>query len=277
MNVSSMRPVAIITGAASGIGAHFGAALATAGTHIVILADNDVQRLQATHGDTAQRHLTPLDVSDPDAWRNLVADVLARFGRIDLLCNIAGVLKPGLATEAAIDEIDHHLDVNAKSVMYGTRIVGAHMAERGSGHIVNIASLGGISPVPGLALYAASKFAVRGYSLTSALELLPRGVAVTVICPDLVDTPMLDAQLQHDEAAITFSGSARPLTVEDTTALLFRALRERPLEICHPSHRGVTAKLVSAAPNLAVRLLGAFTRRGRAQQQALRRQRNKQK
>jgi 3-oxoacyl-[acyl-carrier protein] reductase len=148
------------------------------------------------------------------------------------------------------------------------------MVEQGHGHVVNIASLAGHCPVPGLALYAASKFAVRGFSLAAALELRPHGVFVSVVCPDAVQTPMLDRQVPFPEAALSFSG-ARPLTVEEVAgAIVENVLVKRPLEVLIPGPRGVLARATSVWPGLALRLAPLMTRRGAERQQALLRSRS---
>jgi 3-oxoacyl-[acyl-carrier protein] reductase len=132
-----------------------------------------------------------------------------------------------------------------------------------------MASLAAHCPVPGLALYAASKFAVRGFSLAAALELRPRGVFVSIVCPDAVQTPMLDLQLEYPEAALSFSGP-RPLTVQEVTRVIVeKVLPNRPLEVLIPRSRGALARAVSVWPGLALRLAPSMLRRGAARQRAL--------
>jgi NAD(P)-dependent dehydrogenase (short-subunit alcohol dehydrogenase family) len=263
-----MSPVAVVTGAASGIGQGLALALARRGDRVVA-ADIATDALNTAFGGFANVTVTRLDVRDAEGWQGLISQTVAAHGQLDTLLNIAGVIRPSEVHETSVADIDRHIDVNLKGVMYGTRAAAEHMVRNRSGHIVNIASLGGVAPVPGLSSYVASKFAVRGYSLSAALDLRPHGVFVSVVCPDLVDTPMLDQQLVHPEAAVTFSGSRRPLTVAGTTALLLRVMRDKPLEATYPAARGLTAKLVSAVPGLALRLLPAFVRRGRARQTEL--------
>ena len=122
--------------------------------------------------------------------------------------------------------------------------------------------LAGLAPVPGLSLYSASKFAVRGYTLAAAHELRDKGIKVTVICPDAVQTPMLDLQVDYEQAALTFSGS-RSLTTHDVvSAILNRALVKAPLEITLPSSRGAVSKFASIFPGLSALLLNGLKQRG---------------
>lgn len=244
---------AIVTGAGSGIGARLTDRLATSGAR-VLAADIDADALDARATERRQTDNVEsrvLDVRDPGAWDATVAAVTENWGRLDLCFNVAGYLLPGTAHETTPEIVDRHIDVNAKGVIHGTRAAAVVMVEQGAGHIVNIASLAGISPVPGLALYSASKFAVRGFTLSVAGELADSGVAVTVVCPDAVQTPMLDLQLDYPEAALTFSGSKAlsPDLVAD--AILGRVLEKRPIEaVVSIGGRGHIAKVASAFPGI---------------------------
>ena len=148
------------------------------------------------------------------------------------------------------------------------------MIETGHGHIINIASLAGVAPISGIALYSTSKFAVRGFSLALAQELTPHGINVSVICPDAIQTPMLDLQEDYDEAALTFSGP-KALTVEHIEDCLFsHVIPHAPFEVTLPWHRGVLAKIGSAFPQISMRLSNSLRKQGRKAQQKRKEQRN---
>lgn len=266
----SATQVFFLTGAASGIGRHLCGVLSAAG-HRVLATDVDdagLARAQAEDGWPAGAVVHHrLDVRVPAAWDAALAAALSRFGQVDVLLNVAAYLKPGAGWAADVEEVDRHLDTNVKGVVHGTRTLGRYFvtAQR-RGHIVNFGSLASLAPVPGLTLYSASKFAVRAFSLASAQELKPHGVAVTVVLPDAVQTPMLELQVDYPEAALTFSG-ARPLTVEDIHRLMLEVvLPRRPLEVSLPFHRGALARLVSVFPGLAPLLAPLLDRKGRAAQ-----------
>ena len=261
-----------LTGCASGIGRHLAEVLLAAG-HEVFATDLDEAALRAHAWPADRVHLRRLDVTQSSAWDLVFAEAVRVMGRIDVLINVAGHLLPGYVGDFDAESVHRHLDVNTKGVIFGTHTAARHMLARGAGHIINIASLAALAPVPGIALYSASKYAVRGFSLAAAQELRPRGVAVTVVCPDAVRTPMLDLQIGYREAAMTFSGS-RFLTVEDiANAIVRRVLPRRPLELYLPRSRALLARLADVFPRTALWLRPMLDRRGRARQRTMQRER----
>ena len=157
-------------------------------------------------------HLLVGDISREITWQNVVEKAKEIHLPISHLINCAGVIRPGFLADYAISDIDYHLDINTKGTILGTTIIGREMKFQEFGHIINVSSLAGLAPVSGLSLYVASKFAVRGFSLAVASELREFGIDVSVICPDLVNTPMLDLQLNYpEEAKLTFSGPSKIL------------------------------------------------------------------
>ena len=269
------QPVAIITGAASGIGKHWALALIKDGYRLV-LADINEEGLAAAFPPriTPDHVLTcPLDVTRVESWLALFQTALNTFGRVDYLFNVAGIITPGYIHETDVSQIDRHLNVNAKGTMIGCKLAAELMIEQKQGHIINVSSLAGIAPVPGLSLYAASKAAVRSFSLSLANELYDKGVLVTVICPDLVDTPMLDLQLDYPAAALTFSGSSRPLTVRDLEKAFRQAMQDKPLEITLPPSRGLLAKIANLFPVTNRWLRHSLMRKGSKLQRKLKQKR----
>ncbi|MFW6067139.1 MAG: SDR family oxidoreductase [Myxococcota bacterium] len=262
-------PVTLITGSASGIGRHLTGVLAREG-HRVLATDVSPGALQAAAEDEAwpqdsvETHL--LDVREPEDWEAALDAAEERFGPVGLVMNVAGVLKPAWAMDIDPDDIDFHLAVNVKGVVLGTRAAARRMVPRGSGHIVNFGSLASLAPVPGLSLYSTSKFAVRGFSLAAAIELRDQGVAVSLVLPDAVQTPMLDLQVHYEEAALTFSGG-RALTVADIgRAVVEEVLPKRPLELTLPAARGIMARAAGNFPAAAAMTRPLLVRVGRQTQ-----------
>jgi 3-oxoacyl-[acyl-carrier protein] reductase len=276
--MSTPRNVAIVTGAASGIGRHWAGVLAANGEEFrLALADVNVPGLRAAFSPSDRVRLHELDVRSVAQWDSVVRDTLCRFGRIDYLFNIAGGGRPGFLLDAPMDLVDTTIDVNLKGQIYGMKAVGPIMLRQGSGHIVNVASLAGISPTPGNELYSAAKSGLRAVSLAAAIRLRPRGVFVTVVCPDLVETPALTRQLElnPEDVALIHSGR-RALTTVDVEHAFFRAMSDKPLEITLPRWRGWLAKANNLCPPLMLRFYGPLMRRGlrkiEARKQALARQ-----
>ncbi len=265
-----MSSVMLVTGSASGIGRYVAEAYYRAG-HRVVFADRAVARVTdicAALAAEAGGEAVPwaLDVRDEQAWETVIAATVNRWGQLDLVLNIAGYLHVDALLATPLAAVHDHLDINAKGVIFGTLLAARQMVRQPQGgHIINVASLAGIAAVPGLTLYTASKFAVRGFSLAAAQELAPHNVAVTVVCPDAVQTPMLELQVHRAEAALTFSGG-RILSVAEVAAAIEEARQRRPLEVILPRHRGWLAKLTSLYPPLATWLGNYLRRRGQRQQ-----------
>jgi 3-oxoacyl-[acyl-carrier protein] reductase len=265
----SQRPISLVSGAASGIGRHMARVLQRAG-HRVILIDLDTKGLERFVHEQGSEHdrdvvVEAHDVRDARGWDALVGRAVERFGRIDFVLNIAGYLRPGYVHEMEAEFLERHMDVNAKGVMFATRAAARQMIRQRSGHILNVASIAGISHVPGLSAYCASKHAVRGFSLAVAHELSRHGVAVTVFCPDAVETPMLTLQEEYPEAAMTF-GAGRGLSLEEVEDALVRAMQERPLEVVLDvpgSGRAAGARLANMFPKLAALAVERILAKGR--------------
>jgi 3-oxoacyl-[acyl-carrier protein] reductase len=267
-----------LTGCASGIGRHLTGRLLATG-HNVFATDINLKALEEMAQQEAQKsgvnetrlRIARHDVTEPDSWAEVFAEAVAAFGGIDVTMNIAGVMIGGWAVEAPPELVHRHFDINVKGVIFGTQTAARHMIARGHGHIINIASLSALAPIPGIAIYSASKYAVRAFSLAVAQELRPHGVFVTAINPDAVNTPLLDPNLEIEAAALVFS-APRLLTVEEiATAIIEQALTRRPLEVTIPRHRGWLARVTDVFPNLAFILGPVFERRGAEKQLHFRR------
>lgn len=186
--------VALVTGAASGIGLALSKELAARGLR-VWMTDIDLGRVTA-----AAERLGPLataaylDVCDAGAFRACVGDVEREAGKLDFLFNNAGVLVSGETHEFVQGDFERIIDVNIRGVVNGTLAAYPNMVKRRCGHIVNTASLAGLAPAPLLAAYGMSKHAVVGLTRSLRFEAERYGVGVSAICPAGVDTPLLDEE-----------------------------------------------------------------------------------
>jgi 3-oxoacyl-[acyl-carrier protein] reductase len=264
------KGAALITGAASGIGKHLTGLLAGHG-YGVLATDANAQGLEQAAKDegwaTDQVATHALDVRDGAQWEKALDALEARFGNIEVLLNVAGVLKPAWVRDIDDRDLELMLDVNVKGVVIGTRAAARRMVPRRRGHIVTFGSLASLAPVPGLSIYSTSKFAVRGFCLAAATELAEHGVAVSLVMPDAVQTPMLDLQVDYEEAALTFSGD-RALTVEEIgAAVVHRVLATRPMQVALPPSRAWLARIAGDFPELAQRMRPTLVRAGRRKQE----------
>ena len=238
----------VLTGASSGIGKQLFSTFLTRQVPL-ILVDLDVKKLEGVAQGNKSVACVDGDVAQEATWIR-VLDAAKKMGLpISHLINCVGVIRPGFLEGYALADIDYHLNCNAKGTILGTTLIGRAMKNQGFGHILNISSLAGLAPVSGLSLYAASKFAVRGFSLSVAAELKKYGVWVTVICPDLVNTPMLDLQLGYpEEAKLTFSGPKRVLEAEEVVLVILGVMERPRALVCIPESRGLLAKIAGTWP-----------------------------
>jgi len=184
--------VAVITGAASGIGRATALALAREGADIV-LSDIDrdgLEQVRAEIESLGRKAVTVrADVSKLADIENLFAASIAAMGRVDILMNNAGVHMMGPIENITLADWEWIVGINVWSVIYGIHVFLPHMLERGSGYIVNTGSMAGLNPVGEASIpYAATKCAVVGISEGLAGYLRPKGIGVTVVCPSFVQT-----------------------------------------------------------------------------------------
>ena len=186
--------VAIITGAAAGIGFATAERFAVEGAKIVMCDVQDArvreaaERLAAT-GAQVEAH--KVDVTRREEVDAMVAATLARHGRIDILVNNAGITKDARLAKMTEAQFDAVIDVNLKGVFNCAQAVAGIMSEQGSGVILNASSVVGLYGNFGQTNYAASKFGVIGFTKTWARELGPKGVRVNAVCPGFVNTEIL--------------------------------------------------------------------------------------
>ena len=191
--------VALITGAARGQGAAEARLFARRGAKVMLcdVLDAEGQAVAAEIGANAA--YLSLDVISESAWKEVVAATVARFGKLNVLVNNAGIVKVTALEECPTQEYLKVIQVNQVGVFLGMREVVAPMKKAGGGSIVNISSIDGLIGMTGGTAYCASKFAVRGMTKVAALELGKYGIRVNSIHPGGILTPMitgagLDAQ-----------------------------------------------------------------------------------
>ena len=186
--------VAVVTGAASGIGRSVALLLADKGCHLALvdmqrdaLAETAAQVL--AHGRKVSQHV--VDVSSRSAMSALPDAVLAQHGCVDVMVNNAGIASGYTFEDHPIEHFERIIGVNFSGVVYGCKFFLPHLKQRPEAHIVNVSSMFGLLGFPTQAAYSASKFAVRGFSQVLWVELAPTPVRVTCVYPGGVNTNLV--------------------------------------------------------------------------------------
>jgi NAD(P)-dependent dehydrogenase (short-subunit alcohol dehydrogenase family) len=208
--------VALVTGASSGIGEAAARALVGAGFTVYGTSR------RAAAGETRDGVIfLPLDVTDDESVAGVVRKVLERSGRIDVLVNNAGVGLAGAAEESSIDQTRALFETNVFGTIRMTRAVLPHMREQGSGRIINLSSVLGLLPAPFMALYAATKHAIEGYSESLDHEVRDHGVRVLLVEPGYTRTSFDANTVAADEPVALYA--RRREAIDVLTAAAVRA------------------------------------------------------
>jgi NADP-dependent 3-hydroxy acid dehydrogenase YdfG len=185
--------VVLVTGASSGIGAGIARELAASGAK-VMLGARRTERIEALAAELTRTGATalaqPLDVTDRASFAAFAEAARGAWGRVDVIVNNAGVMPLSLMASMKVEEWERMVDVNIKGVLYGIAAVLPQMTARGSGHIVNIASIGALQVVPTAAVYCATKYAVR--AISDGLRQENNRIRVTCIHPGVVESELAD-------------------------------------------------------------------------------------
>ncbi len=212
--------IAVVTGAARGIGRGIALELAACGAHIAMLDRSDSDAARATLADIralgvrGERYLC--DVSQSDTVTAAATAVLRDFGRVDILVNNAGVTRDKLLLSMTEEDFDFVTDINLKGTFLVTKAFLRPFLRQKYGRIINITSVVGLSGNPGQANYVASKAGIIGLTKTVAKEYAARGITCNAIAPGFISTAMTDAMpADAREAMLKTIPSARPGTVAD--------------------------------------------------------------
>lgn len=244
------RAVVIVTGGGRGIGRATSQAFTDAGATVCI-GDLDVDLAREVSPYAYQ-----VDVTDRASFATFADAVLAEFGRVDVLVNNAGVMPLG----AFLDEPDAlsrtTLDVNVWGLIHGMRLVLPDMVARGNGHIVNIASMAGKLPLPGMAVYNASKYAAVGLTAAVRREVRASGVSVSAVLPSAVRTGLA--------SGVPLGGALPTVDPEDIAAAVIRSCHTRRAETPVPGYLAGWDLLAAVTPEPLMNLGRRLVRDDRA-------------
>jgi len=248
---SMLDKVAIVTGASSGIGRATALALAQEGARVALAARNAAALEKAaqeirTLGREAL--VAPTDVTSQEQVEKLVADTLARWGRVDVFVANAGQYVRRRVVELTVEDIERSMAVNFYGAVYGVLAVLPHMLGRKSGHLMLVSSLDAKKGLPIDTPYVAAKFALSGFGEVVRQELHGTGVYVTLVFPGRINTPMLEE--------IKVPWISPKLPPEAVARAIVRGIRRPKAEIVVP--RLFTLYAISNA--LAPRLMDWFVR-----------------
>jgi NAD(P)-dependent dehydrogenase (short-subunit alcohol dehydrogenase family) len=249
--------VALITGGSRGLGLATARAFAGAGCRIAICARDEIE-LQRAADDLrrggADAFTVPCDVSDRAQTEAMIAAVTGRFGQIDILVNLAGIIQVGPVSLMTVEDFERAMGVMFWGPLYATLAVLPQMRARGSGHIVNITSVGGKISVPHLLPYSAAKFAATGFSEGLRAELARDGIRVTTIAPGLLRTGgHRNAEFKGQQAA-----EYTWFSLGDTLPFAALDAEQAAREIVMAARRGEAERILSLPASIAARMMGAF-------------------
>jgi NAD(P)-dependent dehydrogenase (short-subunit alcohol dehydrogenase family) len=228
--------VAVVTGAASGIGRALAQQLSAAGS-VLAIADINEKGLAETAASLAGKGTVSthvLDVANEEAVRDFAADVTARHGRVTLLINNAGVALIGTFEEISLDDVRWLMGVNFWGVVYGVKYFLPILKQQPRAQIVNLSSVFGIIAPVGQSAYSASKFAVRGFTEVLRHELEGTSVSVSCVHPGGIHTPIAksarlgaNASPQRKQDAVDFFEKVTPTTPEQAAARILQGVEKK--------------------------------------------------
>lgn len=224
--------VAVVTGAASGIGRETALVLAEAGATVVVSDIDDAglaQTLSSLRQAGREAKAVQTNMASREAIENLAKVALDHFGKIDIWVNCAGVIRSRPLLETSEEDFEHIISVNLRGVYWGCIAAGKVMRDGGGGSIINLSSGGGESAVPGLSLYSMSKAGVNMMTRTVAKELGQFGIRANAIAPGWVDTPMGLHSFRDNEGNV--SAEDREIALQSRRAVSPLGLTGTPRDI----------------------------------------------
>jgi len=248
MKTDLKNKVVVIAGGSGGIGSETVKMFHQNGAKVVIISRNPNKQyhIKKTHDENI--FYLAYDLQKSESWQNALEQILGKFKRIDILINCLGILIPGSFEKLNQTAALRMIDTNISSMIISTKKMLDIMNKQESGIIINIGSLGGIVPMPYEAVYCATKFALRGFTLSLAEELRGSNIDICLISPGPVKTNLLATEAKDDYSTITFISD--PIEPNKVAKVIVKASRKPKREIFLSKSMSFGSKLIGAFPGI---------------------------
>jgi short-subunit dehydrogenase len=243
--------VAIVIGSTGGIGQAICHSLLTINAKVIAVGRNLLKvkkladELNLSNSNIEYYHAEFEFYSD---YEKLFANIKNRYNKIDVLINSSGQITPGPLTELRLIDIENMISTNFMSIVNSVKAILPIMKKQGNGHIINIGSVGGIVPMPYESIYCATKFAIRGFTLSIRKEVEDYNIHTSLLSPGSVKTKMLEDESRHLKSTMSFTNKyILPKRVGD--AILSLIKKPKPEKII-PLHLGLPSWALGLSPKL---------------------------
>ncbi|MFF7640874.1 SDR family NAD(P)-dependent oxidoreductase [Streptomyces canus] len=264
---NEQEQVVLVTGAANGIGAAV-AELAVARGHRVMLTDVDetaVLRCARSLGPRAAACV--LDIRRSAGWTRAFEAAEAAFGGVDVLVNNAGITHTGVVRDLPEQQHRDIVEVNLLGTITGVRTALERMSARGRGHIINVCSMTSFLPLPGYATYCATKYGLRAFHHSVAIEERDGPLDFTIIHPPSTRTGMLAQEMADPSCAIAFA--EKSYAPQRIAQAVVDAIATKPVEVVFPPFAGRVQRIAGVFPRLMRRVIPIAEARGLRQRKRL--------
>ncbi|GAQ67117.1 SDR family NAD(P)-dependent oxidoreductase [Streptomyces scabiei] len=257
----------LVTGAASGIGAAI-AELAVARGHRVMLTDVDEAAVVSRARSLGPRAAAcALDIRSSAEWTRAFEAAETAFGGVDVLVNNAGITHTGVARDLRQQQHRDIVEVNLLGTITGVCTALERMTAQGHGHIVNVCSMTSFLPLPGYATYCASKYGLRAFHHSVAIEERDGPLDFTIVHPPSTRTAMLEQEMADPSCAIAFA--EKSYAPQQIARAVLDAIATKPVEVVFPPLAGRVQRIAGVFPRLMRRILPVAEARGLRQRERL--------
>ncbi|MGI5193303.1 SDR family NAD(P)-dependent oxidoreductase [Streptomyces sp. CA-288835] len=265
--ISDKGQVILVTGAANGIGAAV-AELAIARGHRVMLTDVDEEAVLARARELGSRAAAcARDIRSPEGWSRAFEAAEASFGVVDVLVNNAGIIHTGHARDLSPQQHRDIVEVNLLGTITGVCTALERMTAQGHGHIINVCSMTAFLPLPGYATYCGTKYGLRAFHHSVAIEERDGPLDFTIIHPPSTRTGMLDQEMADPSCAISFA--EKSYAPERIAEAVVDAVTTKPVEVVFPPLAGRVQRIAGVFPRLMRRVIPMAEARGKRQREKL--------